>query len=57
MSETIDISQQLEEYLQQHPDIVEALYAFQEVQVIYLEAMQIMREAEIEICTQKEAQP
>jgi len=57
MSETIDISQQLEEYMQQHPDIVEALYAFQEVQAIYLEAMQIMQEAEIAICTQKEVQP
>ncbi len=56
MSEPTDITQQLEEYKQQHPDIVEAMYAWQEVQVIYLEAMQIMQEAELAICTQKETQ-
>jgi hypothetical protein len=48
-SDITNISQQLEEYMQQHPDIAETLYAFQEVQAIYLEAMQIMRQAEIEI--------
>ena len=47
MTEHTNISQQLEEYKEQHSAIAEIMYAFREVQAIYLEAMQTMREAEI----------